>query len=144
MPVTIDTSGAFIERPPIGALYLGPEGDTHEVASSWDRGVVFTGGPIVKAHELLTRYKPRCSVCLAFHEPEYPHKRTRAFRAHIQRQLGRKDTKADTYAHCSGVMREAVIAALPNEGAEHEQCVALEKPQEERSMSGAHADRAHA
>lgn len=62
----------------------------------------------------LNRPAPYCALCGTFHEPEYPHADTHAFRFHVWKTTGREYVASDCYAHCSGVMRAAAAAALGN------------------------------
>ena len=117
MTVSVHHSGAWLQRPEIGAVYLGPGGEIVTVLATWQAGAVFADeAGCVSAAELISRYKPRCTVCHAFHEPEYPHQLTPTFRLHIQWHHGREASIADTYTHCTGILRAAVESAT-REGA---------------------------
>jgi hypothetical protein len=117
MTVSIHHSGAWRQRPEIGAVYLGPDGEIVTVMATWQAGAVFADeAGCVSAAELVSRYKPRCEICQAFHEPEYPHQLTDAYQRHIQQAHGRAASVADTYTHCTGILRAAVESAT-REGA---------------------------
>lgn len=55
---------------------------------------------------------PKCPLCGAGHEPEYPHEVTLEFRHHILREKGRVANHYDLLAHTTGAMREASMTAL--------------------------------
>lgn len=57
MSVAINQYGHFTSRPEIGAIYRTNNGLHCEVASTWQGGVVFTGGPIVFADEFINQYQ---------------------------------------------------------------------------------------
>jgi len=111
MPATLNPDGTFAKRPAIGEHFLQLGGEVFTVAASWPGGVVFEGGKPCSAADLVDRYDPQCPECRAFHEPDYPHELTPAFRLHIQWQHGRPATREDTFAHCGGVIRAAVETA---------------------------------
>lgn len=112
MTVRLNPDSSFAQRPEIGDRYLCHTTKAVKiVAASWQSGVVFEGGEACSAMELLTHYDPQCQDCKAFHEPEYPHELTPAFRLHIQWSKGRKATQEDTFAHCSGTLLAAVSEA---------------------------------
>lgn len=112
MTVSVHHTGAWRQRPEIGAVYLGPDGEEVTIMATWQAGAVFANeAGCVSAAELISRYKPRCEICRAFHEPEYPHQLTPRFRLHIQWHHGREANIDDTYAHCAGLLRAAVESA---------------------------------
>lgn len=103
---------SFIHRPSIGDRFLSPNGEILSVGAIWEGGVVWEGVErCTSAGELGAFYKPECPQCATFHEPEYPHELTSAFRLHISMTQGRTATREDTYSHCTGLLRDAVIAA---------------------------------
>lgn len=58
---TVNAEGSFTQRPMIYDLFTSPSGRCCVVASTWEKGVVFEGGPIVSAKELqrYTYIEPR-------------------------------------------------------------------------------------
>ncbi len=53
---SVNDTGLFTERPSIGDHYLSPHNERLEIASIWDGGVVFAGGLVVMAADLVTRF----------------------------------------------------------------------------------------
>lgn len=109
--ITINNDGDFTKRPFIGERFQGPEQTVHAVASIWSRGVVFEQGPAVSAADLVTQYKPECPICCGFHEPEYPHEFNEHFRFVVAMSEKRPARRADSYAHCTGLIKASAERA---------------------------------
>ena len=58
MSPALNSDGSFAMRPPIGALFRAPGGETVTIAASWQCGVVFEGGICCTARDLLDHFTP--------------------------------------------------------------------------------------
>ncbi|MDZ7804708.1 hypothetical protein [Thiohalophilus sp.] len=58
MTAAINAAGNFTRRPELGSGYRSARGELVIVAASWVGGVVFLGGGIATARELLDHYQP--------------------------------------------------------------------------------------